>query len=51
MLQPQLFNVQLLDPAIIAMVALGLLVVSVLAVAGPARNAASLDPIEALRAE
>jgi ABC-type antimicrobial peptide transport system permease subunit len=51
LLQPQLFQVQLMDPVIVAVVAAALLVVSVLAVSGPARRAASLDPIEALRAE
>jgi predicted permease len=51
LLQPQLFQARLMDPVIVMLVAGGLLLISVLAVTGPARSAASLDPIEALRAE
>jgi predicted permease len=50
-LEPQLFGVILLDARMIVAVAAGLLGVAVLAVLGPARRAASLDPIEALRSE
>jgi putative ABC transport system permease protein len=50
-LEPQLFGVTLLDARMIIAVAVGLLGVAVLAVLGPARRAASLDPIEALRSE
>jgi predicted permease len=50
-LQPQLFQVTLLDPAVVCLVVVGLLGVAALAVAGPARRAATLDPSEALRAE
>jgi predicted permease len=50
-LEPQLFGVTLLDARMIIAVAVGLLGVAVLAVLGPARRAASLVPIEALRSE
>ena len=51
LLQPQLFQVQLLDPVVVGTVITGLLAVAVAAVSGPARRAANLDPIEALRTE
>jgi putative ABC transport system permease protein len=50
-IQPQLFQVRLLDPAVVVVVVVGLLGVAIVAVTGPARKAATLDPIEALRAE
>jgi hypothetical protein len=50
-LQPQLFEVRLLDPVVIGGVVTALLAVAVLAVAGPVRRAATLDPVEALRAD
>jgi predicted permease len=50
-LEPQLFEVQLLDPVVVGGVLLGLIAVALVAVAGPARRAATLEPIEALRAD
>jgi ABC-type antimicrobial peptide transport system permease subunit len=50
-LQPQLFQVKLLDPVVVGAVVMGLLAVAGLAATGPARRAANLDPMEALRTE
>jgi predicted permease len=50
-LQPQLFEVRLLDPVVLSSVMLGLMAVGLVAVLGPARRAARMEPVEALRAE
>lgn len=51
LLEAMLFEVSTTDPATYAAVVLGLLVVSLLACWLPARRAAALNPVEALRSE
>jgi len=50
-LQPQMFRVQLLDPAVLASVLAGLLLMALAASLGPARSAAKADPMQVLRVE
>jgi ABC-type antimicrobial peptide transport system permease subunit len=49
--QPLLFHVRLLDPLVIGGVLVGLLLVALLASAGPARQATRLDPMDVLRSD
>ena len=51
LLQSMLFEVTLTDPAVFALVAAMLMFVGVVASLPPARRAAHIDPIEALRTE
>jgi putative ABC transport system permease protein len=51
LLEAALFDVSAVDPVIYATVAVGLLIVSLLACWIPARRAAGLDPVAALRTE
>ena len=51
MLTPLLFEVDSFDPRTIVVVSLILVAVSLLAMFFPARRAASIDPLEALRFE
>jgi putative ABC transport system permease protein len=50
-LERLLFEVSPTDPLIFAAITLGLIVVSLAAMAIPGRRAASVDPLEALRHE
>jgi ABC-type antimicrobial peptide transport system permease subunit len=50
-IQPLLFHVTLLDGGVVAIVLAALLGAALLAAIGPARRAASADPMEALRAD
>ena len=51
LLQSQLYGVTAADPVTLISVPVGLLVVAALAALVPARRAAALDPLVALRAE
>jgi ABC-type lipoprotein release transport system permease subunit len=46
-----LFEVNAVDPAVIVLAAAALLLLTLAASFGPARRAASIEPVEALRAE
>jgi ABC-type antimicrobial peptide transport system permease subunit len=51
LLASQLYEIKPTDPATFGIVALGLLIVSVIACYLPARRATKVDPIKALRTE
>jgi ABC-type antimicrobial peptide transport system permease subunit len=48
-IESQLFGVRPMDPAAILMAASGLAIVCIIASAGPARRASSIDPIQTLQ--